>query len=226
MGKYTPRTGKVWIRDFDASIIKRLGATLVTSGANANNYLVHFPTGSCLNPSAPLDIPVIWGGPEQVFEKKVYPSYVIKRESFEPALSRWHSVQQLQEVWGIPGTSHVVDGETVYDQTELAIQAWPYDFTYSISIFARYEYEAQTLLKNLITKFPPRGYVTVIDSLGDNRTYECFNDSSINDLGEIVDVSERLRSYAITVKVLGEIDLTDPIVVDTVQTVVNNVGNM
>ena len=221
MVEYTPRIGKVWIRDFDDGIIKKLGSILVTTGPNANSYVVTFPIGSCLNPSAPLDVPVIWGSPEQVLTKKVYPSYLVKRESFEPNLARWHSIQQMQQIWGVTGTSHVVDGKTVYDRLEISPQAWPYDITYTITIFARYEYEVQTLLKNLLTRFPPRNcIITVKDSLNDNRTYECLNDSAINDLGEIVDVSDRLKSYSISVKVLAEIDLSDPVVVDSVHTVV------
>jgi hypothetical protein len=216
--KYTPRVGQIWLRAYDEGVITRLGAALGT-GTSANNYFVNFPIGSCMNPAAPLNVPVIWSSPEQLFEKKTYPAYLIKRESIEPALERWGSVGAIQQVWGVPGT----ENGSNYNKTELEVQAWPYNISYTITIYARYEYEAQTLLMNLLKRFPPYGYITVKDSLNDNRTYECLAVNAIQDLSEIVDVSERLKSYSHSIQVLGEIDVTDPVIVDTVLTVDNNI---
>lgn len=217
---YTPRTGTIWIRAYDEGIVKRLGGTLGVSGETANTYYAQFSGQDCIGPNTSLNVPIIFGNPEPIFANKTYPSYSVKRDSIEPNLSRWHSVGQLQEVWGVTGTEQVINGITGYEQVETSPQAWPYDITYTISLYARYEYEAQTLLRNMMRKFPPRNYITVIDSMNENRTYECFNDSSITDISEIVDVSERLKGYSITVRVEGEIDLVDPIITKSVQTVV------
>lgn len=218
---YTPRTGSIWLRAYDEGIVKKLGGVLGVSGEAANTYYVQFgPSGNCISPNTSTNVPVHFGNPEAIFANKTYPSFSVKRDSFEPNMARWHSQGQMQEMYGIPGTEQVVNGVSGYGQVEVSPQAWPYDITYTVSAYARYEYEAQTLLRNLMKKFPPRSYVTAIDSLGDNRTYECFNDNAVSDLSEIVDVSERVKAYSVTVRVEGEIDLVDPVIVDSVQSIV------
>lgn len=217
---YTPRIGTIWIRAYDEGIVKKLGGVLGVSGENPNTYYVQFGSQDCIGPNTSLNVPVVFGNPEPIFANKIYPSYSVKRDGMEPNLARWHSIGQMQEHWGVTGTEEIVNGVTGYREVEIAPQAWPYDLTYTISLYARYEYEAQTLLKRLMRKFPPRSSVTAIDSLNNNRTYECFNDSSLADLSELVDVSERVKSYSITVRVEGEIDLADPLITKSVQTVV------
>lgn len=217
---YTPRIGTIWLRAYDEGIIKKLGGTLNPAGETANTYYVQFTSQDCIGPNTSLNVPVHFGNPEPIFTNKTYPSYSVKRDSIEPNLARWHSVGQMQQVWGVTGTEETINGVPGYRQVEVHQQAWPYDITYTITAYARYEYEAQTLLRNMLRKFPPISAVRVIDSLNENRTYECFNSNAISDLSEIVDVSERVKAYSITVRVEGEIDLTEPTIRESVQTVV------
>jgi hypothetical protein len=142
----------------------------------------------------------------------------------EPALERWHSYGHQDYIAGVEGTDHIVDGETVYDQVEMKPQAWPYDINYTIACYSRYEYEAQTILRHIMRRFRPRLYITVLDSIGENRYYTFFSDGAVNDIGEIVDVAERLKGYSISVKVEGEIDLVDPAVRSTAQQVDYSLG--
>lgn len=215
---YTPRTGSVWLRSFDEGVIKSLGAVLRTTGDGKNNYYVPIAPGSCMTPGASADIPVIFGNPDPLFEKKTYPAFVVKRESVDNALQRWHPAS-LQEFWGKTGTEVTVNGQTMYGQVEQSPQAWPYDITYSISVYSKYEYEAQTLLLHMLRKFQPRCFISVLDSLNETRTYDAFNDGGISDLSEIVDISERVKAYSISLKVEAEIDLVAPVESNTVQDV-------
>jgi len=215
---YTPRIGSVWLRAFDEGIVKALGAVSHTVGEGRNNYYVSMPSGSCISQGTSLDIPVIFGNPDPLFEKKIYPAFSVKREGATPALERWHP-GAMQEFYGIPGTESVVNGVTQYGQVRQSPQAWPYDINYTISVYSKYEYEAQTLLQHMLRKFPPRWDVSVLDSYNEVRTYDMFNDSDVADQSEIVDISERVKSYSISVKIEGEIDLTDPIVNNSVQSV-------
>ncbi len=216
---YTPRSGIVWIRSFDEGVIKSLGGVVRTSGDGKNNFYVPITPGSCMTPGTSLDLPVIFGNPDPLFEKKTYPAFVVTRGSVTPALERWHSQGAMQEFYGVLGTEVVVDGKTRYNQVEQSPQAWPYDITYTIAVYSKYEYEAQTLLRHMMMKFPPRCHVSIVDSLGDVRTYDAFVDSDISDLSEIVDISDRVKSYSLSLKVEAEIDLVAPIVNNTVQTV-------
>lgn len=213
MSKNTPKTGIVWLRDFDQGVVLQLQPVLVS-----NNYFVRFLSG--LSSSSGTDVPVIFNQPEQVYEIRSYPFIHVKRESFEPALQRWHSYGHQDYIAGVPGTGHIVDGQMVYDQVEMKPQAWPYDINYSISVYSRYEYEAQTILRHVMRRFQPRLFVTVKDSLNEDRFYTFFSDPAVSDIGEIVDVAQRLRGYSISVRVEGEIDLVDPVVHTTAQQVV------
>lgn len=213
---YTPRTGKVWLRDFDLGVVKRLGGILDTV---ANNYFINVPSGTCLSPGVSTKIPVIFGDPEPLFEKKIYPSFSVKRDSFLPALERWHSTGQMQEKWGVTGTEVIVNSETFYNQVELSPQAWPYTISYTISIYSRYEYEALALIEHILRKFPPRSHLIIKDSLGDDRSYDVFSDSDVSNISELIDVSERMKGYSLSISVEAELDFDDPVIVDTVQSV-------
>lgn len=212
---YTPKTGIVWLRDFDSGVVKQLNPVLID-----NNYFVNFTTG--LNSSSDPNVQVIFAQPEQVYEFRTHPIFLVRRNSMQPDLQRWHSYGQFSYREGVPGTERVVDGETVFDQVEMKPSAWPYNINYTISCYSRYEYEAQTLLRHILRSFQPRGHITVVDSLSENRGYTFFSDPDVQDLGEIIDVADRIRGYAVNVIVEGEIDLVDPVVRDTVQDVVVN----
>jgi hypothetical protein len=218
--QYTNRTGTIWVRNYDEGIVKKLGGTLSVTGEIPNTYYVPFGGQACISPNTSFNVPVIFGNPEPVFANKVYPAYNVKRDDFQPNLARWHSVGSIQENWGVTGTEEIVNGVSGFSSVETSPQAWPYDFTYTVTLYARYEYEAQTLLRNMMRRFPPISQVIVKDSLDDYRSYACLNNNPIQDLSEIVDISERLKSYSISVLVQGELDLVDPIITESVQSVV------
>lgn len=171
---------------------------------------VPFPDGSVQN------ISVYFAQPEQIFKRKVYPFITISRE-FEPAMGRWMNVEQLEYKIGVAGTGVKINGVSGFGTMTSKIQAFPYDFTYTISCYHRYENLVQPILAKLLKLWPPLGKLFVIDSLGLLRTYEAYMESPIVNLQEMLDSVSRLRGYALTVRVEGEIDLIDtPITLDTV----------
>lgn len=227
MGKYSKPTGEVFIRNYDEGVMAWFGATVQTVsippagvGAGRNAHICersgYFVDIAGANPTK---VPVIWNNPEQIYEQKIYPSYQISRDSVTAAMQRWHSVLQLEYVAGVSGTEEVIQvGSQMvsgFRQIEKKAQAIPYDISYTISAYARYEHEALPMLKHILRRFPPYSRIFVIDSLGDSRSYTVFSDSDVQDNSEYVDVADRLKSYSISIRVEGELDLADPVVLNT-----------
>lgn len=225
------RTGEVFIRNFDQGVVETLGGTVQivpvnTSLGKREGYWVDIPGVE------PMTVPIIFGNPEQIYERKIYPSFCVVREPPEPALMRWHSLGQLEYVAGVSGTEYSMtkptnsgrghDTISGYEQLETKPQAWPFDIVYDISCYARYEHEAIPMLKRILRVFQPYSKIRVIDSLGQERWYTVFMESGVQDIGEIVDVSDRLKAYTVTIRVEGELDLNDPTISDTVTSIKNN----
>lgn len=211
-------TGLVDVRAFDQGVPYSMGAKSMLDPEHPCYSLpVPFPDGSVQNVS------VYFAQPEQIFKKKVYPFITISRE-FEPVMSRWMNVGQLEYKVGVAGTGLMINGVSGFSTMTSKIQAFPYDFTYTISCYHRYENLVQPILAKLLKLWPPLGKLFVIDSLGLLRTYEAYMESPIVNLSEIIDSVTRLRGYALTVRVEGELDLIDtPMTLDTVTGVQLNI---
>lgn len=211
-------TGTVDVRAFDQGIPYSMGArAMVDPDFPCYSLAVPFPDGTTQN------INVYFAQPEQIFKKKTYPFITISRE-FEPVMSRWMNVGQLEYKIPVAGTGLIVNGVSGYGTMTSKIQAFPYDFTYTISCYHRYENLVQPILAKLLKLWPPLGKLFVIDSLGLLRTYEAYMESPIANLSELLDSVTRLRGYGLTVRVEGELDLIDsPYTLDTVTGVQLNI---
>lgn len=219
----TKPTGSVFVRNFDQGIIETLGAVvredvLTSLGTRRTGYWIDEVF------TAPTAVPVIFNNPEQIFEKKIYPSYLITRNNIEPDLARWLSVAQIEYRAGVSGTDDVIDGVSGFSQVETKAQAWPTSLYYSVSCYARYEHEAVPMLRRLMKVFKPYSKMSLLDSLGEVRDYTVFAQAGASDIGEFVDVADRLKAYALDLRIEGELDLTDPVIVNTVGSVINNLG--
>lgn len=221
--RLSPRTGEVFIRNFDQGVVEMLGATVRVLESNT---AVGVRKGYFLDVVGcdPIEVPVIFNNPEQVLESKIYPSFVVTRDSVDPSLARWQSVGQMEYMAGVSGTEYVSGGVSGFSQVERKAQAWPHDLNYTISCYARYEHEAITMVKAILKVFVPYSKIYVLDSLGQRRSYTVFNESGVQDIGEYVDVADRLKAYAISIRVEGELDLMDPTTDVTVDSVVNNLS--
>lgn len=202
-------TGTIFIRNYDEGIFSTLGATVMNT-PNGPQYQMTV-LGATNN-----QVPCYFGKPEQHFQKRVFPMVVVDRE-MTPNLARWMGIGQLQYRAGL-GTPIFVGGVSGlpsvsgYGQYQELFQAFPYDMTYTISCWDRYETPVQLILQKVLKVFPPTSTLNVLDSLGLPRTYEAFNEGGPTELHEALDAVTRIRGYAITVRVLGELDLIDPIV--------------
>ena len=223
----TKPTGNVFIRNFDQGVIEEMGAVVRTDVLpSLGNRLRR---GYWIDEifTDPVAVPVIFNNPEDIYEKKIYPSYLITRTTpYEPALVRWQSVKQLEYKAGVSGTEESISGlgfDTVsgYSEIEVKQQAWPVDIYYSIACYARYEHEAIPMLKRLLKTFSPYSKISLLDSLGEDRTYTVFAETAPQDIGEFIDVADRLRWYSLDIRVEGELDVQEPVRLTTVRTIAN-----
>ena len=221
-------TGTVDLRCFDQGVVTTMGAGLHTvtmpSGETLRNYFLDVPLtkGRVGRPGLP-GVPIIFAFPEDVFEKYDYPLISIRRDDINPTMNRWHpgtlqyrapAVNASQEVVNSnPGVTGAPD-LTGFNQVEQLQQATPYDITYTISILARNRggmgqtNQANAILKSVLKTYPPYSFIEVIDSIGDIRTYECFQES-VSHLDEVPEVADRVIGFAVTIRVEGELDLGD-----------------
>ena len=216
------KTGEVFIRNYDQGVVETMNGYVATLGGK-RNYYIDIPACN------PVQVPVIFLNPEQFYEDKIYPSIVMARTGAFPALQRWHSVGLREYVVGdaVSGVSTITnpDGSSVsgFDAVEIKAQAMPFDLMYDITCYARYEREAIPMLKHLLRVWQPYSKIKLIDSLGQNRIYNVYNESDVSDLSEIVDVADRVKSYMISIRIEGELDLNDPYVRATVLGIQQNV---
>jgi len=227
-------TGNVFIRNFDQGVIEEMGAVIRVdtipdgTGRLRNGYWIDEVF------TAPTAVPVIFNNPEDVFEKKIYPSYLVTRNTpFEAANQRWHSVKSIEYLAGVPGTEETVSGApgmgsfpavSGYGQVEVKQQAWPVDIYYGVACYARYEHEAIPMLRRILKTFSPYSKIKVFDSLGEARSYTVFAESGAQDIGEFVDIADRLKAYSMDIRVEAELDVQEPVVRDTVKLVDNRYG--
>lgn len=242
---YSPRTGTVFIEAFDRGVlaeIAKLGSELqfdpVTGKPLPSTGIPDYGPGGklpavCNDKSYWVEIPpavpggkadvvfVIMGNPEQALVSAILPMIVVRRDGVQPDMKRYNSFGHIDYFMGVSGLE-VSGGVSGYAYVETKPQAMPYELTYTVSIYSRLESQALRILRRLLRRFPPYGAIPVIDSLGDQRTYTAFNDASVSDISEIVDVAERTRGYSFTVRVEGELDLYDEDIRTTLGSVVVN----
>lgn len=208
------RTGTVFIRNYDYGIAKTMGAVY---DQQTGSFSLPVP-GVCAADGSSM-VPIVFNNPEQVLKKKVFPIVHIDRPDFTPAMQRWHSISQLEYRVGAEGAaiiSGVGPGNQVvtgYAAIEEKVQAMPFDIPYTIQILARFQKDANAILQNILRTFKPYCKLDVVDSLGQTRTYTTTIDGAINSVEEFGDISERVKGYAISLVVEGELDLSDPTVV-------------
>lgn len=214
---YSPKTGEVFVRNFDQGVVETFGGTVQTVDGRRGYFI-------SVVGATPMNVPIIFNNPEQVYENKIYPSFLVARDSIEPALQRWHSVKQFEYMAGVSGSEEVIGNVSGFSEVERKQQAWPFDLFYTLTAYARYEHEAIPMMKKILRMCQPYSKVKLIDSLGDERSYSCYAESGIQDISEYVDVSDRLKAYVVSVRIEGELDLNDPVVQSTVGSIVNNLN--
>lgn len=219
---WNQRTGLVTVRNFDQGIIDTMGAAPgpVPPGPSQSRTCsilgVPYPDGSTKS------VNVYFSQPEPIYRLKLFPFVTVNREDISPALNRWMNVGQLDYRTGVSGTQMVINGVSGFSQYEAKYQAQPFDITYTITMMDRYEVGAQAILSKMLRAFPPIGRLIVFDSLGLNRTYDAYVEGSVTNLQDLTDPVNRVRGYAMTIRVEAELDVADPYTTDAVSGFVLN----
>lgn len=222
------RTGEVFLRNYDEGVIKTLGATLSQTGGGMGmgTYVLNVP-GICAQDGT-SNVPIVFGTPDQAGKVKVLPAIYIDGGDAIPAMQRWHSVGQKEyRVWVTDGpivTGLGPGGEIVsgYTAVESKVQDMPFDITYTITIEAKFQNEANLILRNILRVFPPYSKLDVVDSLGDVRTYTTQLDGAVSRLTNVSDAADRTKGFTIGLLVEGELTLSDPTQAKTVTGFVNS----
>lgn len=237
------RTGMVDLRSFDEGVLRTLRACLLASdgtrldvgstASDANYYLLI--EGVDPPPGRP-GVPVTFAYPEDVYEKHVLPTVVVRRDDISAAMQRWHAGQTSYRVpaYGAqPRTVTLPDVNqtqlTGYDKYEEMPQPEPVDILYTVSILARHRQgirrpdaelqglglsprqEANRILQYVLTFFHAYGPLFVKDDLGELRTYEVFREG-ISMLDDLPEVAGRVVGFAVTLRVEAQLNLAPPTV--------------
>lgn len=227
------QTGTVGIRNFDEGVVLTLGAFEAPDGQGMPKYWINTDSGAfggvtCATPGNP-GVPVIFGNPEDVVQSVTYPLVLVQRLDISPAMERWHSGAQQYRAPGkgaVPFVATWPSGSVArgFDRMEILPQAIPYDIMYQISVRARFRgapgnrNQVNALFGHVMRVFPPYSKIDVVDSIGDLRGYEAFNEG-ISNIDVIAEVQDRTLGMALTIRVEGELDLKDPQTVPTVRRV-------
>lgn len=208
-------TGEVFLRNFDAGVFETLGAEAdPTAFTVVNGHRVPDPCYKFeVNGES---IPIYFSQPEPVFRKKVFPFITVNRDEVVPVMQRWHGPGQLEHKVGTSDALTLPNGLSGYTTGSMKFQAYPYDISYTISIWDRYEASVQPILAKVLRALPPIGRIIVKDSLNLTRSYEYFSEGSIANLQEVIDAATRARGYAISIRIEGELDLLDSVTTSAV----------
>ena len=214
------RTGGVFLDDFDRGVIVTMGGEIMGDGEDTYYAIKNVP-----GVEAPPDfegVPIYFSLSDEVLQERILPSWIVRRDSITPAMSRWHQGMipyripapgaKLVEVIN-PRTGEV--SATGYTEYEQKVQEVPFDFLYNIQIRTRYRNNlgvaALKMLRFTLRTYQPYTQVLVIDSEGKRRSYDAFMETpSAQDT--MTTVADREIKFNITLRVEGELDLNDPFV--------------
>lgn len=222
------QTGDVFLREFDIGVY-----------ASLDNFLVgdkpYVPLAKVPSVRPPLfdenhknksevgkpmpGIPIIISNPGDSVQRYNLPCFRLTREDPSPALERWMSIHLKHRTPSSDATeiTVILGGKEIkgYDKYEEQKGSWPFDIPYTVTCEAAglsARTNAQTMLKHLMKGFEPYSVLTVIDSFGVTRKYNMFVEGP-SELSEVSDIRDRVIIHAMSVRISGELDLSDPKVV-------------
>jgi len=213
------RTGTVFIEDFDTGLVTTFGAVLKTitlDDEEVQDYAVQIPGVTGPDQYDGL-IPVIFQEPEDVFQEGFLPHISISRSAITPAMNRWHPVGKAYQVAASVAQQVVAQNGSVGPSlNELKGYALPFDITYDIHMRSRLRGQANLMLKYMGRYIWAYGNIFFTDNEGDERGYVAYLES-IDNLDEVVEFSDRTIGFTMSIRVEGELDFSDPIVVPTMR---------
>jgi hypothetical protein len=211
------RTGQVFIEDFDVGLAETIGCELVSielDGEMADVYALRIDGVTGPDEYSGL-IPVFMSDPEDAFAANQLPQIIISRGSITPAMSRWQPGGREYMIPAYPA-EEVTSSGGLRGPSLVEIKAWayPFDISYDVHLRGRLRGQADRMLRVVGKHLWAYGQVYLRDSEGDERGYYAFCDS-INGLGEISNVAQRMQGHTLSVRVEGELDFMEPFLAPT-----------
>jgi hypothetical protein len=215
------RTGSVFMRNFDQGVIETLGGvqlsrTLRDGVKQQPNYflpLSRFTKSMNFPGTGPGNAVLItFSAPEDVYETPEVPQIVVRRGDHVPAPLRYHPKTKEYRLPSasaqpVTDTKTGVQGFTKYESKDWA---YPYDIPYDLHVLAKTRGDALLLLEHVMRVYQhPASSVYVVDSLKEKRTYEAFQEG-FTVIDELARVGERVVGFTVSIRVEGELDLSDP----------------
>lgn len=227
------KTGFVGLRNFDQGLVETTGAYVEPDKNGQPKYWLkpgrHLWGDKAEGLPEMPGVPVVFANPEDVNQDMKFPFVLVTRADISPDMERWSLGYQQYRApadGAVPFTTTLPNGAIVngYDRMEIVPQAIPYNITYSITIKARFRgapgqrNQVNGIFEHILRKFPPYGTIDVVDSIGDLRKYQAFNES-VSNLDSITEVQDRVIGFQMLIRVEAELDLNDPYTAQTVRKV-------
>lgn len=217
-GRFGVVPGRVFIEDFDLGVVRTLGA-YVDPHAPVEEASFILPVPG-LKPEEqredqPLEtvvVPVTFANAEAFQNIWKLPGIFIRREQLEPDMSRY---SQELEAFRVPApNTQMVNGsvQSIDPLGPAEVMSWnraeAYNIYYVIDMIARYRTDANALLKVVLAQFKQNKAIIVQDDLGDYNEYTAFLES-IDQLDEVLGLTMKHHGWALTLKVVAELDLSE-----------------
>ena len=230
----TTRTGIVFIEDFDEGFVRSFGAQLIEIEIDNEKCQEYVLVEDSIQ--GPNDyrgaIPIIFGNPDDAYQAGLLPQIHVSRSGINSAGQRRESGGFEYRVQAAAAqTVRAWNGMTGPNLVEIKSRPEPHDITYDVTIKVPSGHGggrrgANILLRRIGAVLADHGIINVRDSEGNDRVYPYFREN-LQDISEVLDVSNRVAGWTISGRVVGELDFNDPYLCKTclgVQTTVTSLG--
>lgn len=227
MSDFKEVMGVLYFEHFDLAVLEALGADLLVP-----EQLDSFPQSQEGRPilvrqtkvpgvCGPADDDAIFVGfdqPESVFVNFMLPGINVRRTNSERDTSRVVGLISGKK-YKVPDPEatvikHSVNGEEfeTYSHYRTRRHAEPENLYYDIEVRARYGPDADRLRMFIRKTLQHRMYLPVTDSEGVVSYFTLFREG-VSNTTEVVDVLGRFKSYVLSIRIEGQIDDYDEVVV-------------
>jgi hypothetical protein len=208
--------GEVIVSDFDRGMVVALGGVIHEVGPDEIPGYYADVVGVEPAPGLP-GVQIIFGNPDDAFVNYLLPQFVITRNDVTPAMARWHpgtvkyrAPKPGEQPIQVTGPGGVV--KTGYRRMVQQEGAIPYDIGYTLTI--AHERRGiqrdfgQKMLRHAMKRFTPYFTIVVIDSINDPRIYFGTAEAATSN-DELLDVSDRMIGWTMSLTVEAELDFLD-----------------
>jgi len=212
-GLFGVEPGRVFLEDFDLGIVETMGAYIDPNApVDEQSFVLRVnglkDEGQRVDSFGKSVVPVTFAHPESYMNIWTLPGIFVRRESIEPDLQRY---SQELEGFRIPAPQAkftTIDGMTGPDTVLSRPRPEAYNLYYSIDMLARYQTDANALLRVMLNRYKQHKAILVRDDKGDLNEYTAFLES-VDQISEILGVTLKHHGFSLNLKVIGELDVDD-----------------